>query len=144
MTILNFFFELVSIKKIKIKKITSKDAKIMDLIEGTDLQSFLLKHELELEQMRKTHESDREKIRSEVELDQKKFFLFLLSFYFIFFVLCFCERGGKLIFISSKYKNKRFIHHLQREVSSKVTIYFLCTCCFNFFILFYLKEMCTN
>lgn len=52
----------------------------------TDLQSFLLKHEMELEQLRKKHERDREQIREEVELAQNK-----------------------------------YVHHLQREISNKVT-----------------------
>ena len=31
---------------------TAKDAKIMNLIEGTDFQALLIKHEMELEQLR--------------------------------------------------------------------------------------------
>ena len=32
---------------------TAKDAKIMNLIEGTDFQALLIKHEMEMEQLRR-------------------------------------------------------------------------------------------
>jgi len=49
---------------------TSKDAKIMNLIEGTDFQSLLVKHELELEQVRRAHMDELEnmRIRTQSEL----------------------------------------------------------------------------
>ena len=37
---------------------TAKDAKIMNLIEGTDFQALLIKHEMEMEQLRRKHAED--------------------------------------------------------------------------------------
>ena len=47
--------------------LTAKDAKIMNLIEGTDLQRILVKHDIEVEQMRKQHEKN---VKMAVELAQ--------------------------------------------------------------------------
>lgn len=47
--------------------VTSKDAKIMNLIEGTDLQAFFVKHEVEMEHMRRQHERDLDIVKEEVQ-----------------------------------------------------------------------------
>eukprot|EP00743_Colponemidia_sp_Colp-15_P005988 GILK01006435.1.p1 GENE.GILK01006435.1~~GILK01006435.1.p1 ORF type:complete len:863 (-),score=257.14 GILK01006435.1:76-2664(-) len=51
---------------------TSKDAKIMNLIEGTDFQILLNKHEIELEQVRKSYQEKEKKLRSKLEADHKR------------------------------------------------------------------------
>jgi hypothetical protein len=52
--------------------VTSKDAKIMNLIEGTDVQRVLVRHQMELEQMRRLHERDIEQARESAEAEQKQ------------------------------------------------------------------------
>ncbi|KAL7753404.1 ubiquitin-specific protease ubp2 [Sorochytrium milnesiophthora] len=49
----------------------SKDAKIMSLIEGSDLQSVLQKHEMDIENIRKEYASEIERIKSQQENEQK-------------------------------------------------------------------------
>ncbi|KAJ3226475.1 hypothetical protein HK099_004785 [Clydaea vesicula] len=49
----------------------SKDAKIMSLIEGSDLQSLMQKHELDIENLRKEHQREIERVKSDQESEQK-------------------------------------------------------------------------
>ncbi|KAJ3114277.1 anaphase-promoting complex subunit Hcn1 [Phlyctochytrium bullatum] len=49
----------------------SKDAKIMSLIEGSDLQALIQKHELDIENLRKDHAREIERIKSDQESEQK-------------------------------------------------------------------------
>ncbi|KAJ3362728.1 hypothetical protein GGF31_001337 [Allomyces arbusculus] len=49
----------------------SKDAKIMNLIEGSDLTSLLQKHELDIENVRKEYTLELERIRTQQESEQK-------------------------------------------------------------------------
>ena len=49
----------------------SKDAKIMSLIEGSDLQSLMQKNELELETLRKEHIKEIERVKSDQEIESK-------------------------------------------------------------------------
>jgi hypothetical protein len=49
----------------------AKDAKIMSLIEGSDLQSVMQKHELDLEAVRKEHAKDIERIKTDHETESK-------------------------------------------------------------------------
>ncbi|KAJ3331975.1 hypothetical protein HDU76_001649 [Blyttiomyces sp. JEL0837] len=49
----------------------SKDAKIMSLIEGSDLQSLMQKHELDIENLRKDHAREIERVKSDQESEQK-------------------------------------------------------------------------
>lgn len=49
----------------------TKDAKIMRLIDGSDLQSLMQLHELNIEVIRKEHAKDVEKVRSEHESESK-------------------------------------------------------------------------
>jgi hypothetical protein len=48
-----------------------KDAKIMALIEGSDLQSLMQKHELELENVKKEHAKEIERVKSDQETESK-------------------------------------------------------------------------
>lgn len=50
---------------------TAKDAKIMNLIEGTDLQAILIKHEQEIEQLRRSHADDLQAMRQRTEMEQR-------------------------------------------------------------------------
>ncbi len=50
---------------------TSKDAKIMNLIEGTDFQALLVQHEMEVENLKRLHIDELERVRMEVERGQK-------------------------------------------------------------------------
>jgi hypothetical protein len=52
--------------------ITSKDAKIMNLIEGTDFSRILMKHQMELEGMKKTHEREIDVVREQAGQENKK------------------------------------------------------------------------
>ncbi|KAJ3011508.1 UNVERIFIED_CONTAM: hypothetical protein HDU68_001638 [Siphonaria sp. JEL0065] len=49
----------------------SKDAKIMNLIEGSDLQTLMQKHELDMENLRKDHAREIEMVKSDQESEQK-------------------------------------------------------------------------
>ncbi|KAJ3277626.1 hypothetical protein HK104_003125 [Borealophlyctis nickersoniae] len=49
----------------------AKDAKIMSLIEGSDLQNLMQKHEMDMENLRKDHAREIERVRSEQESEQK-------------------------------------------------------------------------
>ena len=49
----------------------SKDAKIMSLIEGSDLQSLMQKNELDLENLRKEHTKEIERIKIDQETESK-------------------------------------------------------------------------
>ncbi|KAJ3191736.1 hypothetical protein HK101_007449 [Irineochytrium annulatum] len=49
----------------------SKDAKIMNLIEGSDLQALIQKHELDMENLRKDHAREIERVKSDQESEQK-------------------------------------------------------------------------
>lgn len=49
----------------------AKDAKIMHLIEGSDLQSLLKKHELDIENIRKDNLKEIERVKSDQESEQK-------------------------------------------------------------------------
>ncbi|KAJ3101508.1 hypothetical protein HDU97_001323 [Phlyctochytrium planicorne] len=49
----------------------SKDAKIMNLIEGSDLQTLIQKHELDIENLRKDHAREIERVKSDQESEQK-------------------------------------------------------------------------
>ncbi|KAI9152652.1 ubiquitin-specific protease ubp2 [Blastocladiella emersonii ATCC 22665] len=49
----------------------SKDAKIMNLIEGSDLTSLLQKHELDIENVRKEYTLELERIKTQQESEQK-------------------------------------------------------------------------
>ncbi|ORZ33741.1 hypothetical protein BCR44DRAFT_1514446 [Catenaria anguillulae PL171] len=49
----------------------SKDAKIMNLIEGSDLTSLLQKHEMEIDAVRKEYTLELERIKSQQESEQK-------------------------------------------------------------------------
>ncbi|KAJ3048831.1 hypothetical protein HK097_010173 [Rhizophlyctis rosea] len=49
----------------------AKDAKIMSLIEGSDLQNLMQKHELDIENLHKLHAREIEHIKSEQESEQK-------------------------------------------------------------------------
>ncbi|KAJ3273289.1 hypothetical protein HDV01_004647 [Terramyces sp. JEL0728] len=55
----------------------TKDAKIMGLIEGSDLQSIMQKHELDIENLRKEHAKDVERVKSEHESESKNVMLLL-------------------------------------------------------------------
>ncbi|GBG28806.1 Hypothetical Protein FCC1311_050272 [Hondaea fermentalgiana] len=50
---------------------SAKDAKILNLIEGTDLQSILIKHEQEIEQLRRSHADDLAAMRQRTEAEQR-------------------------------------------------------------------------
>ena len=52
--------------------IACKDAKILTLIEGTDFQQLLIRHELEKEQMRRTQYEDMSNARREWQAQQAK------------------------------------------------------------------------
>ncbi|TPX32089.1 hypothetical protein SmJEL517_g04756 [Synchytrium microbalum] len=49
----------------------AKDAKIMSLIEGSDMQSIMQKHEMEMEAMRKEHIREIDRVRQEQDSEQK-------------------------------------------------------------------------
>ena len=49
----------------------AKDAKIMSLIEGSDMQSILQKHELEMEALRKENLREVDRVRQEQDSEQK-------------------------------------------------------------------------
>ncbi|KAJ3210378.1 hypothetical protein HDU67_005370 [Dinochytrium kinnereticum] len=49
----------------------SKDAKIMNLIEGSDLQTLIQKHELDIENLRKDHVREIERVKLDQESEQK-------------------------------------------------------------------------
>ncbi|KAI8832143.1 hypothetical protein BJ741DRAFT_711074 [Chytriomyces cf. hyalinus JEL632] len=49
----------------------SKDAKIMNLIEGSDLQTLMQKHELDIENLRKDHAREIDMVKSDQESEQK-------------------------------------------------------------------------
>jgi hypothetical protein len=49
----------------------AKDAKIMSLIEGSDLQNLMQKHELDIENQRKEHQREIERVKSDQESEQK-------------------------------------------------------------------------
>ncbi|KAI9357333.1 hypothetical protein DFJ73DRAFT_204935 [Zopfochytrium polystomum] len=49
----------------------SKDAKIMNLIEGSDMQTLMQKHELDIENLRKEHAREIERVKSDQESEQK-------------------------------------------------------------------------
>lgn len=49
----------------------SKDAKIMSLIEGSDLQQIVQKHELDVENLRKDHQREIERVKTDQESEQK-------------------------------------------------------------------------
>jgi hypothetical protein len=49
----------------------SKDAKIMSLIEGSDLQSLMQKNELDLENLRKEHIKEIERVKTDQEIESK-------------------------------------------------------------------------
>ncbi|KAI9344001.1 hypothetical protein BDR26DRAFT_857979 [Obelidium mucronatum] len=49
----------------------SKDAKIMNLIEGSDLQTLMQKHEMDTENLRKDHAREIEMVKSDQESEQK-------------------------------------------------------------------------
>jgi hypothetical protein len=49
----------------------SKDAKIMSLIEGSDLQSLMQKNELDLENLRKEHTKEIERVKTDQEIESK-------------------------------------------------------------------------
>jgi hypothetical protein len=55
----------------------SKDAKIMGLIEGSDLQSIMQKHELDMENLRKENAKEIERIKVEQESETKNVMLLL-------------------------------------------------------------------
>jgi hypothetical protein len=55
----------------------TKDAKIMGLIEGSDLQSIMQKHELDMENLRKEHAKDVERVKTEHESESKNVMLLL-------------------------------------------------------------------
>ncbi|KAI8930279.1 hypothetical protein BC831DRAFT_2059 [Entophlyctis helioformis] len=55
----------------------AKDAKIMGLIEGSDLQSIMQKHELDMENMRKEHAKELERVKSEHDSESKNVILLL-------------------------------------------------------------------
>jgi DNA repair exonuclease SbcCD ATPase subunit len=55
----------------------TKDSKIMGLIEGSDLQSLMQKHELDMENIRKEHSKDIERVKSEHESESKNVMLLL-------------------------------------------------------------------
>lgn len=50
---------------------TAKDAKIMNLIEGSDLQNILIQHEQETEKLRRSHVDDLEATRLRTEAEQR-------------------------------------------------------------------------
>ncbi|KAI9142474.1 hypothetical protein BKA69DRAFT_1068613 [Paraphysoderma sedebokerense] len=50
----------------------SKDAKIMNLIEGSDLQSLLQKHEMDIENIRRDYSQEIERIKSQQDSEQKQ------------------------------------------------------------------------
>jgi chromosome segregation ATPase len=49
----------------------SKDAKIMNLIEGSDLTTLLQKHEMDIENIRKEYSLEMERIKTQQESEQK-------------------------------------------------------------------------
>jgi hypothetical protein len=55
----------------------TKDAKIMSLIEGSDLQGVMQKHEIDLENVRKEHAKEIERVKSEHESETKNVMLLL-------------------------------------------------------------------
>ncbi|KAL5032822.1 hypothetical protein BDV3_001359 [Batrachochytrium dendrobatidis] len=55
----------------------AKDAKIMALIEGSDLQSIMQKHELDMENTRKEHVKELERVKSEHDSESKSVILLL-------------------------------------------------------------------
>ncbi|KAH6566140.1 hypothetical protein BASA50_006275 [Batrachochytrium salamandrivorans] len=55
----------------------AKDAKIMGLIEGSDLQSTIQKHELDMENARKEHLKELERVKSEHDSESKNVTLLL-------------------------------------------------------------------
>ena len=52
----------------------AKDAKIMNLIEGTDFQALLIKHELDIEQLKRIHADEIDKVRVATENQQREAF----------------------------------------------------------------------
>ncbi|KAJ3305424.1 hypothetical protein HDV03_001518 [Kappamyces sp. JEL0829] len=63
--------------KFYLDMMVTKDAKIMGLIEGSDLQSIMQKHELDMENMRKEHAKDVERVKTEHESESKNVMLLL-------------------------------------------------------------------
>ncbi|KAJ1559697.1 hypothetical protein HK096_011370, partial [Nowakowskiella sp. JEL0078] len=57
--------------------IVSKDAKIMSLIEGSDLHSLIQKHEMDMENARKEHAREIERVKSDQETEQKNLIVLL-------------------------------------------------------------------
>nr|KAJ3418786.1 hypothetical protein HK105_007846 [Polyrhizophydium stewartii] len=55
----------------------AKDAKIMGLIEGSDLQSIMQKHEMDMENARKEHAKELERVKSEHDSESKNVILLL-------------------------------------------------------------------
>lgn len=55
----------------------AKDAKIMGLIEGSDLQGIIQKHEMEWEAVRKEHQKEIERVKSEHDAESKNVILLL-------------------------------------------------------------------
>jgi hypothetical protein len=55
----------------------TKDAKIMGLIEGSDLQALMQKHELDMENVRKEHAKEIEIVKTEHESESKNVMLLL-------------------------------------------------------------------
>lgn len=49
----------------------AKDAKIMNLIEGSDLRTLLQQHELDIESLRKVHAREVERVKTDQESEQK-------------------------------------------------------------------------
>lgn len=63
--------------KFYLDMMVTKDAKIMGLLEGSDLQSIMQKHELDLENLRKEHAKDVERVKSEHESESQNLMLLL-------------------------------------------------------------------
>ncbi|KAI8899380.1 hypothetical protein BC833DRAFT_585987 [Globomyces pollinis-pini] len=63
--------------KFYLDMMVTKDAKIMGLIEGSDLQSIMQKHELDMENLRKEHSKDIERVKSDHESESKNVMLLL-------------------------------------------------------------------
>ncbi|RKO93227.1 hypothetical protein BDK51DRAFT_42737 [Blyttiomyces helicus] len=55
----------------------AKDAKIMSLIEGSDLQNLMQKHEMDMSNLRKEHVREVERVKSDQESEQKNFIALL-------------------------------------------------------------------
>eukprot|EP00842_Homolaphlyctis_polyrhiza_P000891 jgi/Hompol1/1802/HPOL_004818-RA len=55
----------------------AKDAKIMGLIEGSDLQGIMQKHEMDMENARKEHAKELERVKSEHDSESKNVILLL-------------------------------------------------------------------